>query len=134
MKKFMIAVIIILITVFVGYNYFYLPRNYVNTFKDKDMGIAYIAKLDEKDFYLYKYGNWHKEFIKGVNMGAAKPGFFPGELGITKEDYLRWFHYIGDMNANSIRVYTILSLNFMRLFMNIIQKLSIPYIFSRGYG
>lgn len=112
MKKFMIAVIIILITVFIGYNYFYLPRNYVNTFKDKDMDIAYIAKLDEKDFYLYKYGNWHKEFIKGVNMGAAKPGYFPGELGITKEDYLRWFRYIGDMNANSIRVYTILNPEF----------------------
>ncbi|WP_278335902.1 hypothetical protein [Desnuesiella massiliensis] len=38
MKKFMTAVIIIFITIFAGYNYFYLPRNYVNTFKDKNSG------------------------------------------------------------------------------------------------
>lgn len=112
MKKFMTAVIIIFITIFAGYNYFYLPRNYVNTFKDKNSGVAYISKLDDKNFYVYKYGKWHKEFVKGVNMGAAKPGYFPGELGITKEDYLRWFRYIGEMNANSIRVYTILKPEF----------------------
>lgn len=44
-------------------------------------------------------------FIKGVDIGAAKPGFWPGEFGIEPSDYLRWFQQIGDMNANTIRVY-----------------------------
>ncbi|MBA4348003.1 MAG: family 2 glycosyl transferase [Clostridiales bacterium] len=44
-------------------------------------------------------------FVKGVDIGAAKPGYWPGEFGITEEDYLRWFHLIGELNANSIRVY-----------------------------
>src|SRR5699024_2949730 len=43
----------------------------------------------------------------GVNIGMAKPGTFPGEAGITKEVYSRWFKMISEMNANSIRIYTI---------------------------
>ena len=51
-------------------------------------------------------------FIKGVNIGAGKPGKFPGEVAITEEEYKRWFRHIKNMNANTIRVYTILSPNF----------------------
>lgn len=80
-------------------------RNRMSTYKDE---VNYVSMVDNKHFYINKYGKWHKEFIKGVNIGAAKPGVFPGELAITKEEYLRWFKYIADMNANTIRVYTIL--------------------------
>ncbi|MCL2320306.1 MAG: hypothetical protein FWC45_09490, partial [Treponema sp.] len=59
-------------------------------------------------FQIYKDGTWQNFLFKGVNLGASKPGFFPGEMGITKDDYERWFRQIADMNANSIRVYTIL--------------------------
>ncbi|CAG9621258.1 hypothetical protein [Sutcliffiella rhizosphaerae] len=54
-----------------------------------------------------KDGEWEDFLIKGVNMGIAKPGTWPGETAITKEEYSRWFQYIGDMNANAIRIYTI---------------------------
>ena len=63
-------------------------------------------------FQIYKNGKWQDFLIEGVNIGAAKPGFFPGELGITKGDYTRWFKEIADMNASVIRVYTILSPDF----------------------
>lgn len=46
-------------------------------------------------------------FIKGVNIGAGKPGAFPGEVAITYDEYFRWFGYISQMSANTIRVYTI---------------------------
>lgn len=81
------------------------------SYRDKS-GVNYMTMLKDKYFYIYKNGKWEKSFIKGVNIGAAKPGAFPGELAITKEDYLRWFKYIGEMNANSIRVYTILKPEF----------------------
>ena len=71
-------------------------------------GISSIAMVDSKSFYIWEDKKWKKQFIKGVNMGVGKPAHFPGELAITKEEYLRWFNYIGKMNANSIRVYTIL--------------------------
>jgi hypothetical protein len=49
---------------------------------------------------------WQPIFLKGVNMGSAKPGTFPGELAITKAEYSRWFVQIARMNANVIRVYS----------------------------
>ncbi len=45
--------------------------------------------------------------IKGVNMGMAKPGHFPGEAAIEEDDYYRWFEMIGEMHANTVRVYTL---------------------------
>ena len=72
-------------------------------------GLSYIAKVDSKSFYLYKDGQWQKKFLKGVNMGVGVPGKFPGEMAVTKDEYLRWFKYIGELNANTLRVYTILS-------------------------
>ena len=67
-------------------------------------------------FQIYKNGAWQDFLFKGVNMGAAKPGFFPGDMGIEKKDYARWFRQIADMNANSIRVYTILAPAFYEAF------------------
>ena len=60
------------------------------------------------EFQIYRNGKWQNFLIKGVNIGATKPGFFPGDMGTEKKDYLRWFRQIKKMNANSIRVYTIL--------------------------
>lgn len=74
--------------------------------------IRYIAKTVERDFYIFSNGTWNKQFLKGVNMGVGKPGSFPGEHAITKAEYLRWFQYISDMNADVIRVYTILKPDF----------------------
>ena len=72
-------------------------------------GVSYIAKVDSKSFYIFKDGQWQKEFVKGVNMGVGVPGKFPGEMAVSRQEYLRWFKYIGEMNANTLRVYTILS-------------------------
>lgn len=61
---------------------------------------------------MYSNGRWQPYFAKGVNMGATLPGHFPGELAISKEDYMRWFGMIQEMGANVIRVYTILQPEF----------------------
>ncbi len=74
--------------------------------------MPYISKVEGKDFYIYEEGKWEKRFLKGVNIGAAKPGTFPGNLNITKEEYFRWFKYISEMNADVIRVYTTLKPDF----------------------
>lgn len=46
-------------------------------------------------------------FIKGINLGIAVPGTFPGELLATSEDYARWFRLIRDAGNNTIRIYTL---------------------------
>lgn len=69
-------------------------------------GIRYRVKAEGNSFHFYEKGKWIKKFIKGVNIGAGKPGIFPGELTIRYDEYFRWFQEIGKMNANCIRIYT----------------------------
>ena len=57
---------------------------------------------------------WDELFLKGVNMGVALPDKFPSEFSATYDDYLSWFILLGKMNANSIRVYTILPPDFYK--------------------
>ncbi|RPA60918.1 hypothetical protein EF384_03445 [Aerococcus agrisoli] len=56
---------------------------------------------------LQEDGSWKAITIKGVNIGMADGGHFPGEAALTYSEYARWFEQIGEMNANTIRVYTI---------------------------
>jgi hypothetical protein len=65
------------------------------------------SKTGDQYIQIKRNGKWENFLIKGVNMGIAKPGYFPGETAITKDEYLRWFKAIGKMNANAIRVYTL---------------------------
>lgn len=65
-----------------------------------------LTRIEGKTFEMRTAsGEFEPFFVKGVNIGAAKPGFWPGEFGIEESDYLRWFEWIGEMNANTIRVY-----------------------------
>ena len=95
-------------------------------------GMKYISKTVGKDFYVYSDGKWGKKFLKGVDIGAAKPGTFPGELAITKEEYLRWFKYISDMNADVIRVYTTLKPEFYDALLEFNQKAEKPLYLIQG--
>ena len=63
------------------------------------------AVVDGKFCIAEADGSYREQFLNGVNIGAASYGNFPGEFGIDKETYLRWFGYIGDMNVQVIRVY-----------------------------
>ena len=65
-----------------------------------------VARVEGKSFCLRDGdGGYSPVFLDGVNIGAAKAGTFPGEFGVTKEEYLRWFGYISAMNVRVIRVY-----------------------------
>ncbi|WP_270180795.1 hypothetical protein [Alkalihalobacillus sp. CinArs1] len=70
-------------------------------------GVRVAGQVSDDHIQLYRDGKWEDMLIKGVNMGIAKPGYFPGETAITKREYKRWFRQISDMNANAVRVYTI---------------------------
>ena len=65
------------------------------------------SKTDDTYIQVLKDNKWTNFLVKGVNMGISKPGAFPGETAITKDEYLRWFKDIGAMHANTIRVYTL---------------------------
>jgi len=52
-------------------------------------------------------GTYEELLVRGVNIGMAKPGRFPGEAAITRAEYDRWLAAIGELGANVIRAYTI---------------------------
>lgn len=65
-------------------------------------------------FELRTGAGWTPFFVKGVNMGLALPGKFPAEFSTDSTLYARWFAQIGEMNANTLRIYTILPPAFYR--------------------
>ncbi|WP_054026703.1 hypothetical protein [Bacillus sp. FJAT-28004] len=110
-KKYSYGSIIIIILIVIALSILFILKNTWNTTNHKtstpEMASEYVSKVDQTSFYVLEKGQWTKTFIKGVNLGAGKPGAFPGEVAITYDEYYRWLGYISDMNANTIRVYTI---------------------------
>lgn len=65
-----------------------------------------VARVEGKQFLIKgDDGAYESAFLDGVNIGACKAGTFPGEFGVTEDDYFRWMQYISDMNVEVIRVY-----------------------------
>ena len=51
---------------------------------------------------------WKRTYLKGVNLGPARPGEFPSMPPADTGTYLEWLAQIAGMSANMVRVYTIL--------------------------
>lgn len=75
-------------------------------------GISYAFRTAGPYFEVYNGSEFERFYAVGVNIGSGKPNGFPGEMTITRADYLEWMEDIAEMNANSIRVYTVLSPDF----------------------
>ena len=79
-------------------------------------------------------GGWSELLVRGVNMGIAKPGHFPGATAITKSEYARWIKQIGEMNANAIRIYTIHPPGFYEALADYNQRTDAPiYVFHGNW-
>ncbi|HEX2250480.1 MAG TPA: tetratricopeptide repeat protein, partial [Gemmatimonadales bacterium] len=57
---------------------------------------------------------WRAFYIKGVNFGVALPGRFPSEFPQDSATYAGWIDTLAAMNANTLRLYTILPPQFYR--------------------
>lgn len=64
------------------------------------------------EFEILIQGEWRPFTMIGVNMGLTTPGHQPGEFAFECGDVDRWLELIGEMGANSIRTYTLLSPTF----------------------
>ena len=69
--------------------------------------------------------------VRGVNLGMAKPGRFPGEAAITRSEYDRWLADIGEI-ANVVRVYTIHPPAFYRALAAYNEAASEPLLLLQG--
>lgn len=108
MKKYLITIVILLFTIFISFTFRYILGFYINF----NNNIESFTSNDSEKIYV----NDREFTIKGVNLGAGIPGHFATDYAIDKETYKKWFSYIEEMGANTIRIYTILSPNFYEAF------------------
>ena len=114
MKKYIITVVsIILVLLVFDWLYFY-EGMYFDFGKEKPT--EYFMKVDGEEIYMKNGDTFTPYEIRGVNLGSGLPGEWATSFAINKETYLRWFGYIQEMGANTIRVYTIQSDTFYDAF------------------
>jgi len=61
-------------------------------------------------------GEWDKYYVAGANLGPGAPGFAPGTPPMDGKTYAEWLAALARMNANVVRVYTLLPPAFYRAF------------------
>ncbi|MFB6284694.1 MAG: hypothetical protein ABEK59_12330 [Halobacteria archaeon] len=58
-------------------------------------------------FVVKKDGGWKEILLRGVNLGRAIPGKFPGNSPVGFGRYRRWLNQISLMDANVVRLFTV---------------------------
>ena len=114
MKKFIIAVFVLVLLAFVWNAAYYQLGIYIDL--DPDAPVTAFMTTDSDTIYMEKDGETVPFEIRGVNMGVGLPGEWATDYAIDEETYLRWFAWIQEMGANTIRVYTILHDDFYNAF------------------
>jgi hypothetical protein len=76
-------------------------------------------------------GTYRPLSVRGVNIGMAKPGRFPGAAAITRSEYDRWLSAIGEF-ANVVRTYTIHPPAFYRALAAYNQQATEPLFLLQG--
>ncbi len=114
MKKFLIVVTVLISVLLIYDLLFYEFGFFIDFHPNKE--VTTFVKTDGKTILLNKDGTYEEFEIKGVDLGSGIPGKFSTEYAIDEETYLRWFKYIQDMGANTIRIYTMLNDDFYNAF------------------
>ena len=130
MKKFIINVsALVVLYIFGDYAYYHL-----GWYIDPDPGkpVTTFVKTEGKAFQILRNGQWEPFEIKGVNIGSGEPGEWSTDFDIDEESYYRWFGYIQEMGANTIRVYTIQSDEFYNAFYAYNQGREVPLYLLHG--
>lgn len=104
MKKYIISCAII---IFVILSYFFIRYNTSFHFISSKEPIV-IFKSENKKLYQ----NDNEINIHGVNLSDFIPNETATKFNIKKDTYKKWFQEMEDMNANCVRVYTIMNPDF----------------------
>ena len=114
MKKFILLSCAAAFLLFAGYFAYYHFGLYIDL--DPDAPVTTFMKTDEDTIYMERDGTYEAFEIRGVNLGVGLPGQWATDYAIDQQTYLRWFEWIQQMGANTIRVYTILQDDFYNAF------------------
>jgi tetratricopeptide (TPR) repeat protein len=73
-----------------------------------------VARTRGQRFEISTAQGWRSFYIQGVNLGVALPGRYPSEFPTDSARYAGWLDTLAAMNANTLRLYTILPPSFYR--------------------
>ena len=130
MKKFIIVISIILL-VLLAFDWLYFYEGVYFDF-GKEKPVEYFMKVDGEEIYMKKGDSFEPFEIRGVNLGSGIPGEWATSFAIDEETYLRWFKYIQEMGANTIRVYTIQNDTFYNAFYKYNENNKTPLYMIHG--
>ena len=72
------------------------------------------ARTHGERFEIRQAGTWVPFYVKGINLGAARPGKFAAEFPTDDSTYTAWLTSMAAAHANVVRLYTILPPAFYR--------------------
>ncbi|HEY6060720.1 MAG TPA: tetratricopeptide repeat protein [Gemmatimonadales bacterium] len=72
------------------------------------------ARTVGERFEIRQDDRWQPFYVKGINLGAARPGKFPSEFPTDDSTYSAWLSLMAAAHANVVRAYTILPPAFYR--------------------
>ncbi|MDO4566495.1 MAG: hypothetical protein Q4B42_04115 [Oscillospiraceae bacterium] len=103
MKRFLLSCAVLLILAALA-AYLLLYTSFVPVKAQEQQPLAF---TQGKNIYLYNDGKPELFEIKGVDLGSGLPGHFATEFAIDYDTYIEWFGLMREMNANTVRIYTI---------------------------
>lgn len=131
MKRFIAAVAAIALLALLLQTLYY-STDFVNPLIRHD-GVQVWASTANKEIVIAdEEGEWEPFTLRGVNMGSGKPGAYATDYAITYEEYMNWFRQIQEMNANVLRVYTILGPEFYHAFYDFNMESGEPLYLIHG--
>lgn len=105
LKKFLILITSVVLLVLLWDTAHYRLGWYIDLHPGQEAET--FVKVEGTGIWLDRGEGYQPFEIRGVNLGSGEPGEWSTDFAIDKETYLRWFQYIKEMGANTIRVYTV---------------------------
>lgn len=112
LQKSFVFLLVLAISAGGGFWFVFVYKSNPRPVSETEAEVKRVATVRDGEIAIYDGDGWESRFWTGINLGATTPGHFPGELSPSKEDYLRWFPKMKEMNIDVLRVYTILPPHF----------------------